>query len=129
MTFVPEPKKFRVVSLEVSLKPFFDNTAETRRAVCRKMFRQWMPLCEHAEEVHVMLWTADGSEILDYRGDMNEEIEWARYLGGANRWHHAKEVQDSGLADEKDTQGIGAHGDSMDPEGLGLHRRPYLYRD
>lgn len=129
MTFVPDPKKFKTVSLEVSLKPFFDNTAETRRAVCRKMFRQWAPLCEHAEEVHVMLWTADGSEILDYRGDMNAEIEWARYLGGANRWHHAKEHKDSGLADEKDTQGIGAHGDSMDPDGIGLHRRPYLYRD
>lgn len=129
MTFIPDPKKFRAVSLEVSLKPFFDNTPETRRAVCRKMFRQWLPLCEHASEVQVMLWTADGSEILDYRGDLDSEIEWARYLGGANRWHHAKEHKDSGLADEKDTQGIGAHGDSMDPDGIGLHRRPYLYRE
>ncbi len=130
MTFVPEPKKFRVVSLEISLKPFFDNTAETRRAVCRKLFRQWLPLCEYAEEVHIMLWTADGSEILDYRGDLNAEIEWARYLGGANRWAHSQELKKKGgLADEKDTQGIGAHGDSLDPKGLGLHRRPYIYRE
>jgi len=130
MTFVPDPKKFRVVSLELSLKPFFDNTAETRLAVCRKMFRQWLPLCEYAEEVHVMLWTADGSEILDYRGDMNTELEWARYLGGANRWSHSQELKKKGgIADEKDTQGIGAHGDSLDPKGLGLHRRPYIYRE
>lgn len=130
MTFVPDPKKFRVVSLEMSLKPFFDNTPETRRAVCRKLFRQWLPLCEYADEVHIMLWTADGSEILDYRGDLKEKIEWARYLGGANRWSHSQELKKKGgIADEKDTQGIGAHGDSLDPQGLGLHRKPYIYRD
>ncbi len=130
MTFIPEPKKIRSISLEMSLKPFFDSTAETRRAVCRKMFRQWVALCEHADEVQVMLWTADGSEILDYRGDLDAELEWARYLGGANRWHMAQEkMSDAGLADGKDTQGIGMHGDASDPEGIGLHRRPYDYRE
>ena len=78
MTFIPPPKKFRTVSLEMSLKPFFDNSPETRRAVCRKLFKQWIPLCEHADEVQVMLWTADGSEILDYRGELETELEWAR---------------------------------------------------
>ena len=127
MTFIPAPKRFKTVSLEMSLKPFFDNSPETRRAVCRKLFRQWLPLCEHADEVHVMLWTADGSEILDYRGDMDAELEWARYVGGANRGH-ATESADAGLADEKDTQGIGMHSDAADPKGIGLHRRPYHYR-
>ena len=130
MTFVTDPKKFRVVSLEVSLKPFFDNTAETRRKVCRKMFRQWVALCEYTDEVHVMLWTADGSEILDYRGDLDAELEWARYLGGVNRWHHSQELtKKGGLFDDKDLKGIGSHGDSRDSKGLGLHRRSYMYRE
>ena len=130
MTFVPAPKKFRIVSLEVSLKPFFDNTAETRRAVCRKMFRQWLALCEHTDEVHVMLLTADGSEILDYRGDLDAEIEWARYLGGANRGHVTEDkLTDAACTDETALQGIGMHTDAADPKGIGLHRRPYLYRE
>ncbi len=31
-----------------------------------------------------MLWTADGSEILEYRGKMEDTFDWARYLGDAN---------------------------------------------
>jgi hypothetical protein len=31
-----------------------------------------------------MLWTADGSEILEYGGSVDDEIEWARYIGSAN---------------------------------------------
>ena len=32
-----------------------------------------------------MLWTADGSEILDYRGRLDDRVEWARYIGHPNR--------------------------------------------
>ncbi len=114
MTYIPTPESFKTVSLEISLKAFFDNTTETRRAVCRKMFRQWISLCEHADEVHVMLWAADGTEILDYRGDLDVELEWARYLGGASRLN---ETQNS------------AKGDEIDPDGIGLYWQPYLYRE
>ena len=31
-----------------------------------------------------MLWTSDGSEILDYSGDINDEFEWGRYIGVGN---------------------------------------------
>ena len=31
-----------------------------------------------------MLWAADGSEILDFTGRMNDEFNWAKYLGDAN---------------------------------------------
>lgn len=69
------------VTLELSLKPFRDDDFEP---VCRTLFRQWLPLVERAEQVSVMLWVADGSELLDYRGDLDGEFEWARYIGGAN---------------------------------------------
>jgi hypothetical protein len=129
MTFVPKPLPFRVVSLEMSLKPFHDSSPETRETVCRTLFRQWLPLCRSAREVHVMLWIADGSEILDYRGDLDATFEWARYVGGVNRWHLANEGTDAAIGEDGDRQGIGMHGDARDPEGVGLHRRCYLYRD
>jgi len=120
---------FNRVSLEMSLKPFCDATPEKRRAVCREMFLQWLPICRHASEVDIMLWTADGSEILDYRGDLDAELEWARYIGGANRLDMFKNEERSHDPDDNDLQGIGGHGSSVDPEHLGLHSRSYLYRE
>ena len=35
-----------------------------------------MPLLKEREEISVMLWTSDGSEILDYNGDENTAFEW-----------------------------------------------------
>ena len=32
-----------------------------------------------------MLWAADGSEILDYNGDMDESFEWSYLIGDANK--------------------------------------------
>ena len=31
-----------------------------------------------------MLWTSDGSEILDYAGNLDDAFEWCRFLGTAN---------------------------------------------
>ncbi|NOY82662.1 MAG: hypothetical protein GXP31_16820 [Kiritimatiellaeota bacterium] len=98
---------FRNVTLEVSLKPFKDDSEATARTVCREMFRQWYALCRHADTVSVLLWIADGSEILEYRGDPRESFEWAKWLGRAN---------------QSDTS-------PWDPDGIGLHSRPYLYRE
>ncbi|MHB9066385.1 MAG: hypothetical protein ACYC4B_21515 [Pirellulaceae bacterium] len=75
---------FRNVTLEMSLKPFKKNDEEYIRGVCRELFRQWAPLIRHADQVSVMLWTADGSEILGYTGDLSQRLEWARYLGNPN---------------------------------------------
>ncbi|MGO8703526.1 MAG: hypothetical protein ACLQVA_06885 [Candidatus Brocadiia bacterium] len=72
------------VTLEMSLKPFKSVDAAYVARVCEKIFRQWRGLAAEAETVSVMLWTADGSEILDYKGRMDDRIEWARYIGGAN---------------------------------------------
>jgi ribosomal protein L18 len=51
------------------------------REVCRTAFRQWAPVTRDADTISFMLWTADGSEILDYRGRLDEPLEWARYIG------------------------------------------------
>ncbi|NSW57305.1 MAG: hypothetical protein HPY44_14920 [Armatimonadetes bacterium] len=99
--------RLRNVTLEMSLKPFKDTSEATARMVCRDLFRQWWPLIKHADQVSVLLWCADGSEILEYKGDLTEPFEWARYIGGANPRAHVPN----------------------DPEGIALHSRPYLYMD
>lgn len=53
-----------------------------------------------------MLWSSDGSEILEYAGDLDAEMEWARYFGNANPHMPVPH----------------------DPEQISLHARNYLYR-
>lgn len=54
------------------------------RNVCASVFKQWHSLLKDRETVSVMLWTGDGSEILDYAGELNDEFEWCRFIGTAN---------------------------------------------
>ncbi len=70
--------------LELSLKPFRDLSPSGLESVAREILRQWRILICGAEEISFLLWTADGSEILDYQGRAEDEIEWARYIGVAN---------------------------------------------
>ncbi len=98
---------FEHITLEMSLKPFKKTDSAYIRSVCEKVFTQWMPLAKDAETVSVMLWCADGSELLDYRGTLDDTFEWCYFWGGAN-------------------QREGRHAD-IDPDGLGLHTRNYLY--
>ena len=76
---------FKDITLEVSLKPFKQTDNEYIHNVCKKIFRQWYPLLKNREEISVMLWTADGSEILDYSGNADDTFEWACYIGNANK--------------------------------------------
>ena len=76
---------FRTVTLEMSLKPFNKTDGDSIRAVCRSLFDQWRPLLKNRPAVSVMLWTGDGSEILDYAGEPSDRFEWCRYVGTANR--------------------------------------------
>ena len=102
-------KPLKSVTLEMSLKPFRSTGQKEIEAVCFSLFDAWRPLVRHADRVCVMLWTADGSEILDYTGRDEDEIEWCRYIGGANP-----------LTDwDKEN----------DPRGEGLHTRWYYYTD
>lgn len=98
------------ITLEMSLKPFKKTDDEYIRKVCKELFYQWKPLVKTAESVSVMLWTADGSEILEYNKDLNKEFEWCRFIGGAN----PKEVPPPS---------------KIDPKGLRCHARNYNYTD
>ncbi len=77
-------KRLKNVTLEMSLKPFKKNDPDYIRGVCREAFTQWAPLTRLADQVSVMMWTADGSEILDYTGDPQQRLEWAMYIGNPN---------------------------------------------
>lgn len=68
-------------------------------------FIQWAPLLRHADTISVMLWTADGSEILNYTGDDNQQLEWSQYVGNPNTDHEV----------------------NSGPEELSLHQRAYDY--
>ena len=74
---------FKSVTLEVSLKPFKQTDDAYIKEVCEQIFTQWRPLLKNRETISIMLWTSDGSEILDYAGDLKDEFEWARFVGTA----------------------------------------------
>ena len=76
---------FDSVTLEISLKPFKKTDSLYIREVCSGVFRQWRPLLKGRRIISIMLWASDGSEILDYAGELDEEFEWARYVGTANQ--------------------------------------------
>ena len=95
------------VTLEMSLKPFRKTDPASVDQVCRKVFEQWKPLVHDVPCVSVLLWSADGSELLDYRGEPDAAFSWAKYIGGANN----REASHA----------------AIDPDNLGLHSRCYLY--
>lgn len=100
-------KNFNNITLEVSLKPFKKNDAAYIKKVAKEIFTQWYSLLRHTDTVSIMLWASDGSEVLDYRGDLKQPLEWARYLGNPNTNHPV---------------GSG-------PEELSIHERAFLYME
>ncbi len=72
------------VSLEMSLKPFRQLDDAYIEHVCEELFDGWRELTQYATSIAVMLWTSDGSEILQYTGDLDDEMEWCKYIGNAN---------------------------------------------
>jgi|TARA_B110000908_G_scaffold172777_1_gene243125 hypothetical protein len=124
---IPDGYHFRDIQLELSLKPFFDNSPETREHVCREIYTQWQALCRHAETISIMLWVAEGSEILEYDGNPESEFEWARYHGAPNA--HFWNLPETDKKGNPDHAGIGVNTYIYDPDRVGLHARAYLYRD
>ncbi len=100
-------KPFNNITLEASLKPFKKKDKAYIRQVAIEIFTQWQSLLRHADTVSVMLWTADGSEILDYRGTLTQKLEWAKYMGNPNTEHEVGSL----------------------PKELSIHERAYLYMD
>jgi hypothetical protein len=102
-------KQFKNITLEMSFKPFKSNKQDYIEAVCKEVFDQWKELLNKTDLVSVLLWTSDGSEILEYKGDMEDTFEWAKYIGGANPRMGWNEEQD--------------------PNRINLHATYYLYTE
>lgn len=77
------------VTLEMSLKPVRAYDERTLAELARTVVDQWRPLLQTAARTEVMLWASDGSELLDFRGDLAERFEWGAYIGFANLGHDA----------------------------------------
>ena len=103
----PPMERFNDITFELSLKPFKKNDPAYIEAVCRTIYAQWAPLMKYTDTISFMFWTADGSEILDYRGDPKQPLEWGRYIGNPNTKH----AVNSG------------------PVTLTLHERAYTYME
>ncbi len=98
----------RELTLEMSLKPFKEKSDEYIDAIIRGLFQQWSMLIKRFDSIAVLLWTSDGSELLDYTGDMGQTFEWAKYIGRANEFE-------------------GDWNREKDPLRLSPHARRYLY--
>lgn len=77
------------VAIELSLKPFGCNDGRSYDECARHVITAWRPLCEAGAEVSFMLWVADGSDILEWSGNLEQPLEWARYIGFCN---HARDA-------------------------------------
>lgn len=102
-------KTIRDLSLELSLKPFTAADGSDIDAVFARLFRQYEDLVRQGGvgAVTLMFWTSDGSEILDYAGDLDTAFPWGDRIGCANPLHTVPN----------------------DPEGIDPHSRSYPYRD
>ena len=76
--------RVRRIALELSLKPFGLNDGRSFDECARHIISAWRPLCEAGDEVSFMLWVADGSDILDWSGGLEQRLEWARSIGFNN---------------------------------------------
>lgn len=86
MRQMKDAKWLERVTLEMSLKPFKSLEPAAVERVCEEAIRQWLPLIGLSGTASVLLWVADGSEILVWDGNPDKEMEWARYIGFANEW-------------------------------------------
>jgi len=97
------------ITLEMSLKPFKQTTPEHIQHVCAHVFEQWRPLIKNMDIISILLWTSDGSELLDYDGNEETTFEWAYFMGDANHF--------------------GKNNQAVDPESISLHTTSYRYID
>lgn len=77
-------RKLQNITLELSGKAFHNDTDTELRRVCTQMYHDWSYLIEQADSLSILLWLADGSEILEYRGNPADTFEWNCYQGVAN---------------------------------------------
>lgn len=84
---------FKRVNLEVSMKVFKKTDREYIKNVVNCIYDHWSAMLKNREAISVLLWVSDGSNILDYTGNLDEEIEWNYFMGCA-KMESLKEDED-----------------------------------
>ncbi|GAA3413724.1 hypothetical protein GCM10020370_71180 [Paenibacillus hodogayensis] len=74
------------------MKPFRSMDPAHIDEVCSEAFRQWLPLIREGETCSMLLWVADGSEILEWDGNWEREMEWGKVLQIDNHSNEPEEV-------------------------------------
>ncbi len=80
-----EDGMFHQVNLEVSMKVFKRNDPDSIRRIVCKIFDQWAAVLKNRSKISILFWVSDGSDILDFTGNLDEKIEWSYFIGCANK--------------------------------------------
>lgn len=75
------------LTLEVSLKPFRDVTDPELKAVCEALCGQWQHLAARADELGIQLFIGDGDEVFQWRGKLEDPVNWCNTTGCSNMPH------------------------------------------
>lgn len=87
-------KKLQDVQLEFSLKPLRSAREEDIVFLAKEVTRMWRSLLCHAEQLSILLWVGDGTEMLEYDRDMNRHFPWGMWIGRGSNPHHVPEEKD-----------------------------------
>jgi len=72
------------VIVELGIKPYTSYDQETIERVSYNAFKFWEHILRSAPETDVLLWIGDGDEVFNWRGDMNDEINYNTSVGFNN---------------------------------------------
>jgi hypothetical protein len=111
-------KQLRDVQLELSLKPFPSARQEDVEALTRNLVVMWRSLIRHADQLSILLWAGDGTELLEYDRNLDRTFPWALYIGRGSDRHKVPEAKDP-------------NHESLDgyPRPFTAHPNEYTYRD
>ncbi|HUT58023.1 MAG TPA: hypothetical protein VNA25_09265 [Phycisphaerae bacterium] len=88
MLRVPE-RHLERLTLELGAKVFTKLDAASIRRRCREALDGWRPLIADAQRVCVLLWIGDGDEIFNWRGRLDDRINWNDTIGFNNQKYGA----------------------------------------
>jgi hypothetical protein len=74
----------RRLTLEMSLKPFKSLDAQAIRETCRTALETWTKLIDRCDQLAILLWVADGSDILEWSGDLDNRLTAGQWVGFCN---------------------------------------------
>lgn len=84
------------VSLEITPKPLFRKDDAFVLALFRDVFLQWHALLRHADQVSLLWWLSDGTDLLVHNRDWDAPIEWMFWQGFAHPTYDVPLEKDPG---------------------------------